>query len=319
MTSYGFKLMSELHGAGALVEQAIRAEAAGFGFVAISDHYHPWLPEHHHSPFAWSVLGAIAARTSSIELATGVTCPIGRYHPAVVAQAAATVASMSQQPFTLAVGSGERLNEHVTGQPFPAIDVRHEMLAEAIRIIRELWTGAWTTVRGQHFTVEDARIYDLPEEPIKLAVAVSGPASLEVARSVGADGIMATDPDRGLTEGWVSGGGDPTATWAEVPFAHARTDEEGLRLAHERFRFGATGWKVQSELPNPVNFAAACEHVRPEDLAESVPHGPDPQRYVDAIDRYRDAGFERIAIIPVGDDVEGLLRLWRDEVLPALG
>ena len=319
MSTFGFKLMSELRGATELVDQAVRAEEAGFGFVAISDHIHPWLPEHDHSPFAWSVLGGVAARTDSIELATGVTCPIGRYHPVVVAQAAATVASMTSRRFTLALGAGERLNEHVTGHPFPAVDLRHEMLIEAVEVMQALWSGEWTTRRGRHFTVEDARIFDLPAEPIRVVVAVSGDSSLDVAEAVGADGIMATDADPSLVDGWAERGGERAATWTEVPFAWAPTVEEGLRLAHERFRFSAAGWKVMAELPNPVNFAAACESVRPEDLAGAIPHGPDPQPYLDAVRSYQDAGFERIAILPVGDDVEGLLGFWNEELLPELG
>lgn len=317
MTSYGWKLMAELHGPSELVRQAVTAEDAGLSFVAISDHFHPWLPEHEHSPFAWSVLGAVAHATERIGLATGLTCPIGRYHPAIVAQAAATVATMSSGRFTLALGAGERLNEHVTGEPFPAIDRRHEMLAEAIGAIRDLWSGDWVTSRGAWFDVEDARIYDLPDDPIPIVLGVSGAASLELAERAGVDGIMATDADPELTSAWADGGGDPGATWTEVPFAWAETADEGLRLAHERFRFAAGGWKVMAELPNPVNFDAACDHVRPEDLAEQIPHGPDPAPFVDAVQRFRDAGFEHIAIVPVGDP-DATLTFWRDEVAPRL-
>jgi G6PDH family F420-dependent oxidoreductase len=318
MTHFGFKLMSEMHGPGALIEQAIAAEARGFDFLAISDHFHPWLPEHDHSPYAWSVLGALASHTSRVELATGVTCPIGRYHPAIVAQAAATVATLAEGRFSLAVGAGERLNEHVTGARFPAVDERHEMLAEAIEVMRALWSGEWTSHRGRYFTVEDARIYDLPPRPIDVVVAVSGPASLDLAARVRADGIMAVEADRSLVDGWINHGGDPAATWAEVPFGWARTEEEGLQLAHERFRFGVTGWKVMSELPNPVNFEAACATVRPEDVAEMIPYGPDPKRYLEIIGSYLEAGFQRVAILPIGDDITGALDFWEQEVRPAL-
>jgi G6PDH family F420-dependent oxidoreductase len=310
--------MAELRSARELVAHAVAAEEAGFDFVAISDHFHPWLPEHEHSPFAWTVLGAVAQATDALDLATGLTCPIGRYHPAIVAQAAATLGCLTDRQVTLAIGSGERLNEHITGAPFPAVDARHRMLGEAAQIIRALWTGRWTTIRGEHLTVEDARIYDLPERPVELVVGVSGPASLDLAERVGADGIMATDPDAALVDGWADRGGDRSATWTEVPFAWASSDEEGERLAMERFRFGAAGWKVMSELPNPVNFGAACETVRPDDLRGSVPWGPDPAPYVEAVQAYLDAGFTRLSIVPVGDDVEGTLRFWRDEVRPAL-
>src|SRR4051812_39310585 len=273
MTTFGLKLMAEIRGPRELLRHAAAAQENGFGFVALSDHFHPWLPEHGHSPFAWSVLGAVAAQQPGLPLATGVTCPIGRYHPAIVAQAAATVAVLSDQPFTLAVGTGERLNEHITGAPFPAIDQRQDMLRDAIRIIRALWTGAWTPLRLPPFPVEDARLFDVPARPPRLVVAVSGEESLQLARDVDADGIMAVDPDPRLTEGWTGRGGAADPTWTEVPCAWAADAESGLRLAHERFRFGVPGWKVMSELPNPVNFDAACRTVRPDDVAANVPHG----------------------------------------------
>jgi G6PDH family F420-dependent oxidoreductase len=214
---------------------------------------------------------------------------------------------MSDGRFTLAVGAGERLNEHVTGAAWPAVDVRHDQLAEAIGIMRALWAaddGAFVTVRGEHFTAEDVRIYDRPDQPVPLVVAVSGAASLDLAASCGAEGIMATDPDPALVDGWAERGGDRAATWTEIPFAVAATEAEGLALAHERFRFGAPGWKVMAELPNPVNFDAATASVREEDLAGSVPHGPDPKRYVEATRAYVDAGFDKISFVPVGDDLD---------------
>ncbi|CAN5775714.1 LLM class F420-dependent oxidoreductase [soil metagenome] len=319
MTRFGLKLMSELRGPRELVDHAVAAEKANFDFVAISDHIHPWLGDHHHSPFAWSVLGAVAHATDRIDLATGLTCPIVRYHPVIVAHAAATVAALTPgRTFHLAVGAGERLNEHVTGAPFPAVDLRHEMLEEAIGLMRALWTGEWTSIRGKHFTAEDVRIYDLPERPIELVVGISGPASLNVAERSGADAIMATDADPALVDGWANRGGERTATWSEVPFAWAPTAEEGRRLAHERFRFGAQGWKVMSELPNPVNFDAATATVTPEHMADMVPHGPDPAPYVETVQGFVDAGFANLSIIPVGDDVAGTIGFWLNEVRPAL-
>lgn len=317
MTRFGLKLMSELHDPRALVRQAQMAEEAGLDFVCISDHIHPWLPEHEHSPFAWSVLGGVAAATD-IEMATGLTCPIGRYHPVIIAQAAATVAAMSDRPFTLAVGAGERLNEHVTGTPFPSVGLRHEKLHEAIDIVRLLWQGGFHTYRGDHFTADDARVYDLPETPIRLVVGVSGDQSLDLAQATQADGIMAVDPDASLTEGWGDRDGDTAQTWSEVPMAWAPSDEEGLRLAHERLRFALPGWKVMAELPNPVNFAAATALTEPADMADAVPHGPDPKRYADAIGEFVDAGFEHLSLIPVGDDVEATIRFFTDEVRPHL-
>jgi len=319
MSRFGLKLMSELRDPRTLVEHAIAAEGAGLEFVSISDHYLPWVPEQQHSPFAWSVLGAVAAGTSELDLATGVTCPILRYHPAIVAQAAATVAAMTDRRFVLGLGAGERLNEHVTGVRFPSVEERHQMLGEAVSIMRELWTGEWVTRRGEFFDVEHAKVYDLPTEPIRIVLAGSGDASLDLARDCGADGVMGTDPDPDLVDGWVGRGGSRDTTWTEVPFAWAPTPEEGRELAHARFRFGAPGWSVMSELPTPKAFDAACEAIRPEDLADSVPSGPDPEPYVTAVRGFLDAGFEHVAIVPVGDDLDGLLRFWNDEVRPALG
>jgi len=317
MTRFGLKLMCELHDPRALVRQAQMAQEAGLDFVCISDHIHPWLPEHEHSPFAWSVLGGVAAATD-IEMATGLTCPIGRYHPVIIAQAAATVAAMSDRPFTLAVGAGERLNEHVTGTPFPSVGVRHEKLHEAIEIMQLLWQGGFHSYRGDHFTADDVRIYDLPETPIRLVVGVSGDQSLDLAQAARADGIMAVDPEAALIDGWGERDGDTTQTWSEVPMAWAPSEEEGLRLAHERLRFALPGWKVMAELPNPVNFAAATALTTPAHMADAVPHGPDPKRYADAIGEFVDAGFEHLSLIPVGDDVEGTIRFFTDEVRPHL-
>jgi G6PDH family F420-dependent oxidoreductase len=189
----GYKLFAEAFSPQDLVTQAVRAEQAGFDFVEISDHYHPWLDSHEHSGFAWSILGAIAARTERIELATGVTCPFLRYHPAIVAQAAATTALLCDGRFTLGVGAGERLNEHVVGRGWPAVGVRHELLREALEIIRLLWSGGYHSYQGKHLTLEDARVFDLPATPPRIAVAIGGPAAAEVAADLG-DAIFATEP-----------------------------------------------------------------------------------------------------------------------------
>lgn len=307
MPSFGVKLMSELRPPGELVEQAVEAEHRGFDFVAISDHIHPWLGDHEHSPAAWPVLGAVADATERIGLVTGITCPILRYHPVIVAQMAATVATMSGGRLTLGVGAGERLNEHVVGAGWPPVDVRHEMLGEAVELMRALWGGEFVTHRGRHFAAEDVRIYDLPDGPIPILVGVSGGASLDLADSCGADGIMAIDPDPGLIDSWVERGGDGSMTYTEIAFAVAAHDDEGLALAHRDFRFVAPGWSVMAELPNPMNFDAATASVRPEDMAKAIPHGSDPATYVDAVSAFLIAGFDKISFVPVGDDLD---RFW---------
>ena len=193
----GYKLATEGFGPKELIRQAVLAEQAGFDFVEMSDHYHPWVEAQGHSAFTWSLLSAIAMKTERIGLATGVTCPSVRYHPAIIAQAAATLAIISDGRFTLGVGAGERLNEHVTGLGFPARQVRHERLREALEIIRLLWQGGYRSYDGRHLKLEDARVFDLPAELPAIAVAASGPESARIAAELG-DGLFAVEPERHL-------------------------------------------------------------------------------------------------------------------------
>jgi G6PDH family F420-dependent oxidoreductase len=313
MIKFGYKLMTEEHGPKALVQNAVLAEAAGFDFVSISDHFHPWLEAQGHSPFAWSVLGAIANATSSIGITTGLTCPIIRYHPAIIAQAAATVALLSDNRFTLAVGAGERLNEHVTGARWPSTPERHAMLAEAIGIFRLLWSGGVHTHRGEHFIVDHAQLYDLPDQPVPVVLGVSGPASVELANE-NADGIMTTVPDAALVKAFRKKG----PRYAEVALAFAPTVEAGRELAHERFRFSAFDWSVNSELPNVAGFETATKHVKPEDLAETIPAGPDPKVHLKAIRKYLDAGLDHIVLTGIGPDQAGFAKFFQDELKPQL-
>ncbi len=316
MTKFGYKLMTEEHGPSALVENAVAAEAAGFDFVAASDHFHPWLRAQGHSPFVWSVLGAIAHATKTIGIATGLTCPIIRYHPAIVAQAAATIAVMSEDRFTLAVGAGERLNEHVTGAPWPSVAERHAMLGEAVDIFRELWDGGARAYEGDFFVLDHAELFDLPAKPIPVILGVSGEKSVALAAEK-ADGIMATEPSKELVEGFRKDKKDGSA-WGEISLAYASNEEEGLKMAQERFSFSALGWKVNSELPSVEGFEAAGKFVRPEDLAESIPAGPDPEVHLEAIRKFVDAGFDHVALLGIGPDQAGFIRFAEKELLPKL-
>lgn len=302
----GYKLAAEGYGPNDLVRQAVAAERAGFDFVEISDHFHPWLDNQGHSPFAWSVLGAIAARTERIGLATGVTCPTLRYHPAVVAQAAATTALLCDGRFVLGVGSGERLNEHVVGREFPdSVRVRHEMLREALDIIRLLWRGGYRSYEGTYLRLSDARIFDLPAEPPIIAVAAGGPEAARLAASHG-DGLFATEPNADLVREYHEHGGDGPR-YAEIPVAWAPDESQGARAALETTRWALTGWKVMSELPNPVNFAAASATVREDDIREHFTCGSDPDRYVDAVRSYTDAGFDHLVLQNAGPDPFGFI------------
>jgi G6PDH family F420-dependent oxidoreductase len=316
MASYGYSLMCELHDPNELLAQASRAEAAGFDFVTISDHFHPWLRSHHHSPYAWSVLGALAVQTTDVELISFVTCPTIRYHPAIVAQKAATVATMSGGRFGLGVGAGENLNEHVVGRGWPPAHVRHEMLAEAIEIMRSLWAGGYYRHEGKHFTVHDARIFTLPDEPPPIYVAAGGSASLALAARAG-DGIVATEPRRELAEGFDEAAGAPKPKYGQLAVSVDDDEARARRVAHELFRFGVPGWKVMSELPNPVNFEAATANVREEDVAKSIPCGADVGRHVDAIAQWTRAGFDRIAIVSLGN-LDRFFEFWEQELYPRL-
>jgi G6PDH family F420-dependent oxidoreductase len=317
MARYGYTLFCEGNDPRDLVRQAVAAEEAGFEFLVISDHYHPWLPEQSHSGFAWSILGAVAQATESIELATMVTCPIVRYHPAIVAQMAATTGVLSEGRFTLGLGAGERLNEHVVGRGWPPADLRHDMLREAVGIIRELWQGGYVTHRGPHFTVEDARVFDLPDQPIEMFLAASGGASARLAAEV-ADGVCATEPDQAVVADYVEAGGDDAAVWGQIVLAWNSDRQAGLEDAHRQFRFAAGGWKVQSELPNPVNFEAATRQVTPDSLAEAIPAGPDAEAHAGGIAAFDQAGFRHLAVAYPGEDWQGFMRFWTSQLAPAL-
>jgi G6PDH family F420-dependent oxidoreductase len=308
----GFKLFAEAHTPQEMVRQAVRAEEAGFDFVEISDHYHPWLESHGHSGFAWSILAAIAMRTERIGLATGVTCPTIRYHPAIIAQAAATTALLSDGRFTLGVGSGEQLSEHITGHPWPVVGVRHAMLREALEIIRLLWSGGYRTYRGNHLSIEDAQVFDLPDTLPDIVVAAGGPKAARIAGELG-DGLFATEPRTDLIDAYTAAGGTGSR-WAEVPLAYAGTVDAALESAHRLFRFGPTGWKIQAELPNVRNFEAATAFVRREDMADAFGAGPDVETHVATVKGFADAGYDRLALISAGPDVEEFFSFYEGEL-----
>jgi G6PDH family F420-dependent oxidoreductase len=313
---FGYKLMSETTGPRELVRNARLAEAAGFDFVGLSDHYLPWLESHGHSPFAWSVLGAIAETTERVGIATGLTCPIIRYHPSIIAQAAATIGVMSEGRFTLALGAGERLNEHVVGYGWPPVHHRHEMLREAVEIMRGLWEGGLFSHSGEYYEVESARIYDLPEAPVPIVIGASGKKSATLAGELGA-GIMAVEAEPSLIKDWKSAGGEGGG-YLELSFAYAKSEKEGLEIAHKYSRFGALGWEVLAELPGVKSFEGATGHIKPEDLKDSIPHGPDPEPYIEHIKKGIDAGFDQIVLLGAGPDQAGFIRFFEQTLAPAL-
>ncbi|GAB3256501.1 LLM class F420-dependent oxidoreductase [Kineococcus gypseus] len=312
----GYKLATEAFDPKEVIRQAVEAERAGYDFVEMSDHYHPWLDVQGHSGFTWSLLAAIAAKTERIGLVTGVTCPSVRYHPAIIAQAAATMAIISDGRFTLGVGAGERLNEHVVGRGFPGVAERHERFREALEIIRLLWSGGYRTYEGKHLRLEDARVFDLPEELPVIAVAASGPASARIAAELG-DGLFATEPKGGMVATWKQHGGSGPA-YAEVPMAWAPDEESAVAAVLEKSRWAVTGWKVMAELPNPVNFDAATRTVTAQDVTAQFAVGPDPAGYLRNAQQYVDAGFDHLVTQNAGPDPDGFLGFFADELAAPL-
>ena len=316
MLKLGYKLMSEEDGPLDLVRNAVRAEKAGFDFAAISDHFFPWLEEQGHSPLAWSVLGAIANATSRIGLMTAVTCPTMRYHPAIVAQGAATVALLSNDRFTLGLGGGERLNEHIIGDGWPGRIERHEMLEEAIDIIQGLLAGELTNYRGQYLVLEHGKLFDRPERKPDVIIAAGGPQAAQIAGEKG-DGIIATDADAELIKAYRKAGGNGPR-YCEVGMCYAAREDEAREIAHTYFRWSLSGWPVMAELPDPEGFAAASKHVTPEDVAEQITCGPSGQKHLDAIDKYVKAGFDHIILTQIGPQQEEFIRFFEQELAPAL-
>ncbi|MBV8089290.1 MAG: TIGR03557 family F420-dependent LLM class oxidoreductase [Alphaproteobacteria bacterium] len=312
MIRFGYKLMSEEHGPTALVQNAIKAERAGFEFAAISDHFSPWLEEQGHSPFAWSVLGAVAQATRHIALMTAVTCPIMRYHPAIIAQAAATTAVLSGNRFTLGLGSGERLNEHVTGEGWPGIRERHERLSEAVDIIKGLLAGDLTHYEGRFFKLDHARLFDRPERPPSLAIAAGGP---EAARLVGRKdaALITTEPSAELVEEYGFGGGTG-ARYAEVALCYAKSEDDARKTAHRYFRWSLAGG--MAELPYTEHFAAASRHVSVEAVAEQVSCGPSVDSHLQTIDRYVQAGYDHLILLQIGPEQEAFLQFFERELAP---
>jgi G6PDH family F420-dependent oxidoreductase len=313
----GYAISSEEHRPLDIVRHARAAEEAGMTFALISDHFHPWTDSQGQSPFVWSVIGAIAVETERLRLGTGVTCPLIRMHPAIVAQAAATSAAMLPGRFFLGVGTGENLNEHVTGARWPAPDERLDMLEEAIALMRQLWEGGMQTFRGAYYTVDHARLYTLPDEPIPVAVAAGQPNAAELAGRVG-DAYVGTAPDKEIVDAYRDAGGDGprygqlTVCWAENEAGARRTALEIWPNA------GAPG-RLSQELPLPADFEAVAELVTEDQIAEQIVCGPDPLKYLDGIRMYEQAGYDHVYIHQVGPDQEGFLRFFERELKPQFG
>jgi len=312
----GYSLSCEEHAPNDLVGFAKSAEAAGFGFALVSDHFHPWIDAQGNSPFVWSVIGGVAQATERLRLGTGVTCPLIRIHPAIIAQAAATAQVMMEGRFYLGLGTGEELNEHVVGARWPGPQERLEMLEEAIEILRLLWQGGYQTHRGKHYTVERARIYTLPEQLPEICVAAAQPNAAELAGRIG-DGFIGVAPEEELIEKFEQAGGDGKPRYGHLTVCWAEDEEQAKQTAHQNWPNAGLEGPLNQELATPADFEAVAEMVEPDDL-ETLPLGPDPDRYLDAIREFDDAGYSHVYIHQIGPNQDGFLEFARRELLPRL-
>jgi G6PDH family F420-dependent oxidoreductase len=307
----GWFLSCEEYAPVQLIEQARMAAEAGFSSLWISDHFHPWNKEQGQSPFVWSMIGALSAVTD-LPVMTAVTCPIIRTHPAVIAQAAATSAVMTNGRFILGVGTGEALNEHITGAPWPPWEIRAEMLSEAVALMRRLWTGEVVTHRGSYYSLDNARIFTLPDSPPPVYVSGFGPRAIELAADIG-DGFISTRPDKQAVQTYLSRAGRSMPVRAGTKGCWAPTEDEARKIAHRLWPTEALNGELSQVLPTPEHFEQAAASVDPEDMP--TPLGPDPDTYVRVIDEYADAGFDELNVAPIGPYYRELIELFGKKVL----
>ncbi|MER5715836.1 TIGR03557 family F420-dependent LLM class oxidoreductase [Streptomyces sp. NPDC002132] len=316
MPEYGYFLSTEEHGPADLIEQARMAEQAGFQALWISDHYHPWNDAQGQSPFVWSVIGALSEAVS-LPIETAVTCPTVRMHPAVVAQAAATAAVMSEGRFRLGVGSGEALNEHILGDAWPPAQVRLEMLEEAIQIMRRLFTGEEVTHHGAHYTVENARLYTVPDQPVPIDISGFGPKATALAARVG-DGYITMMPEESMVEQFRKGGGGGKPVSGGTKVCYGTDREEALRTAHRLWANELLPGELGQVLPTPRHFEQAQSLVTEDMVRGNRVCGDDVDEHVSALTAFADAGFDRVYVNQIGPDQRGFFDFYRTKVLPQL-
>jgi G6PDH family F420-dependent oxidoreductase len=317
MPEFGYTLSSEEHGPGELVRAAIRAEEAGFDFASISDHYHPWVTTQGHSPFVWSVLGAVAASTSRLRVGVGVTCPTVRIHPAIIAQATATTSLLFEGRFFWGAGTGEALNEHILGHRWPTPEVRRAMLEEALGLIRRLWSGETVDHRGKFYEVENAKLFDPPAQPIPVVVSGFGAAAAELAGRIG-DGYWGNSPEADLLERYRAAGGSGPR-YAQLNVCWGEDEQQARKTVHEVWPNGGIKGQLSQDLPTWSHFEEAAGMVSEEEATTSVPCGPDiVDQVLDSVRTYLDAGYDHLYFHQIGRDQAGFFRFWEHELRPAL-
>jgi coenzyme F420-dependent glucose-6-phosphate dehydrogenase len=315
MVTLGYALSSEEHPAPELVRYAQRAESAGFAYAMLSDHYHPWIGAQGESSFAWSVLGGVASTTERLRVGTGVTCPLMRYHPAIVAQAAATIETMMPGRFMLGVGTGEALNEHIVGQRWPSWPERAAMLEEAVALIRELWSGRKVRHHGEYFTAENARVFSRPESPPPIIVAAGAPHSAELAGRIG-DALINFAPEASIVERFERSGGSGKPKYLQYNVCYDEDEQNARKIALEVCPTVALKGEVPQLLPEPEHFEQAVQLVTEDQIADVIVCGPDPERHVEGLQKCIDAGFDHVHVDQVGPDQEGFFRFYEREILP---
>jgi G6PDH family F420-dependent oxidoreductase len=301
-------------GMGAL---AHRAERAGFDFLTISDHYHPWTHRQGESAFVWCALGVIAASTDRIEVGTAVTCPTVRIHPAVIAQAAATAELLMPGRFFLGVGTGEALNEHILGDRWPSSGVRREMLAEAVAVMRMLWRGGSQSHFGRHYTVEQATIFSLPDRPPPIVVSGFGPRSTQLAAEIG-DGYFNTSPDADAVSLYRSTGGGRNPCYGKLDVSVADTEAHARRIAHETWPTSGLAGELPQVLPLPAHFEAATASVSEDQVAAKILCDQAPDAHLERLAEYERAGYGSVTVQQVGLDQEPFFDLYESQVLPGV-
>lgn len=316
MVRLGYALSSEEHSPSDLIRNAARAEELDFEFVSLSDHYHPWISAQGHSPFVWNVLGGIAEATDEIEVGTGVTCPIIRIHPAIIAQAAATTAAMMPDRFYFGVGTGENLNEHVVGERWPSHAIRLDMLAEAIEIVRDLWDGEEHNHYGDHFTVENARLFTVPDEAPPIHVAAGGTQSATAAGELG-DGLIATSPNEELVEAFSETAGKDAPRIGQLSVCWHEDEQTAVEIAHEQWPNSSLPGQLSQDIPTPAHFEQAATLLDPADVEADVVCGPDADEHIEAIEEYVEAGYDHVYIHQVGPDQETFFDAYAEDVLPS--
>jgi G6PDH family F420-dependent oxidoreductase len=314
MTTYGYFLSAEEFTPAQLVEQARMAERAGFEALWISDHFHPWNDQQGQSAFVWSMIGALS-QVTRLPITTAVTCPTFRIHPAIVAQAAATSSVLLDGRFTLGVGSGEALNEHIFGDAWPSADVRLDMLEEAVDVIRLLHEGGVKDHDGPYYTLENARIYTLPERPVPIYVSGFGPKAATLAGRIG-DGFCCTKPDAELVGTFRDSGGGTKPAQGGFKVCWAPDEQAGVETAHRLWANEQLPGELAQILPTPAHFEQASSLITPEMVGEAVVCGPDADRHVQQLKSYLDAGYDEVFVQQIGPDQEGFFRFWSEEVLP---